>query len=347
MQAWYPIMRADALRHKPVARRLLDTPLCVYRTPAGPAAVLDRCPHRNAPLTMGSVIAGELQCAYHGWRFGENGAVRHIPGLALYNEPRCDFSKWRVPSFATLEQDGLIWVYGCADAKPEAGGPYHFKLREAPGYATASEVLMAPASVKNTAENALDVIHTAYLHKGLFRQGSAKPIPVEVNVQRTDKWVEAHYVGERRPTGLLAKLLAPEGGEVEHVDRFILPSIVEVEYRLGSSHILAAAALSPVTEHETLVFSNVSLRLARAGAASFLAKALRPFALKIFAQDVHILREQTAIVREFEDESFRNTPVDVMGTHIQRLLRTLRSPGKTGTSASPGETLHFQTTLLI
>ena len=34
-------------------------------------AAPDRCPHREAPLSLGSVEGGCLSCCYHGWTFGE------------------------------------------------------------------------------------------------------------------------------------------------------------------------------------------------------------------------------------------------------------------------------------
>ena len=38
-------------------------------------ALLDRCPHRGAALSLGTVTDdGSLQCRYHGWRFRGDGA---------------------------------------------------------------------------------------------------------------------------------------------------------------------------------------------------------------------------------------------------------------------------------
>src|SRR5206468_4349675 len=96
-----------------------------------------------------------------------------------------------------------------------------------------------------TAENILDVPHTAFLHRGLFRGGSAHRITAVVR-RRTDR-VEVEYVGEPRPGGLLGRILAPRGGTVTHFDRFILPSVAQVEYRLGErSHLVITNVLTPV-----------------------------------------------------------------------------------------------------
>ena len=69
-------------------------------------------------------------------------------------------------------------------------------------------------------ENTLDVPHTAFLHGGLFR-GGRPPVDIEVVVRHTADGVEAEYLGEPRPPGLAGRILAPEGGVVTHVDRFL------------------------------------------------------------------------------------------------------------------------------
>lgn len=64
---------------------LFDEPIVVARRPSkGPAAMIDRCPHRAAALSEGLLTAdGSFQCAYHGWTFdGETGDCTKIPQLA-------------------------------------------------------------------------------------------------------------------------------------------------------------------------------------------------------------------------------------------------------------------------
>jgi phenylpropionate dioxygenase-like ring-hydroxylating dioxygenase large terminal subunit len=44
-------------------------------------AALDRCPHRRAPLSSGTVHDGVLRCAYHGWAYAGDGSCVDIPAL--------------------------------------------------------------------------------------------------------------------------------------------------------------------------------------------------------------------------------------------------------------------------
>src|SRR5215472_16768386 len=104
---WFVVATSRELGRRPLARTLMGTPLVLFRDANGvPGALLDRCPHRNVPLSAGTVVGEHLQCAYHGWRFDRAGECRHVPSLVGSPEGRARAA----PSFATLEQDGFIWV---------------------------------------------------------------------------------------------------------------------------------------------------------------------------------------------------------------------------------------------
>ncbi|HVI92999.1 MAG TPA: Rieske 2Fe-2S domain-containing protein, partial [Anaeromyxobacter sp.] len=56
---WFVACRATALRDRPLAATIQGIPLVLFRGADGrPAALEDRCPHRNAPLTAGRVRGG-------------------------------------------------------------------------------------------------------------------------------------------------------------------------------------------------------------------------------------------------------------------------------------------------
>lgn len=93
--AWYVAGFADEFAPgKLVARTLLDEKLVLFRTSEGGiAALADRCPHRFAPLSAGKVCDGgrSVECAYHGLRFGADGACVHNPRetVASRRRPLC------------------------------------------------------------------------------------------------------------------------------------------------------------------------------------------------------------------------------------------------------------------
>ncbi len=312
---WYIACRSSDLRAKPLARTVLGTPLVLFRaTGGGAAALLDRCPHRNVPLSLGRVVSGgQLQCAYHGWQFDRVGQCRFIPGLL----GAAGAKERKVTAYPTREQQGFVWVYMNPEA-PATREPFVFPSFQDARYARVVQEVRAEATLHATLENALDVPHTAFLHRGLFRGGKRNPISAAV--KRSAERVEIEYRGEPRPKGLAGRILSPSGGTVEHWDRFVLPSVAQVEYRLGDeNHFVISSACTPVSDFETRLFAVASFRTRFP--ARVVRHLLKPFALHIFRQDARILKTQTETIRRFGGEQFMSTELDLMGPHIWRLLK--------------------------
>jgi phenylpropionate dioxygenase-like ring-hydroxylating dioxygenase large terminal subunit len=312
---WFIACESRALRDRPRAATVQDVPLVLFRDAGGrPGALEDRCPHRNAPLTAGRVRDGELECAYHGWRFDVRGACVAVPGLAGPPEARAT----RASAFACVESDGFVWVFSTPGAEP-ARPPPCFPHVDEPGWSTVRRTYEVRATMLAAIENVLDVPHTAFLHGGLFRTAK-KEREIEVVVRRYGDRAEAEFLGEPRPKGLAARLLAPGGGVVTHFDRFLLPSLAQVEYRLGPrSHLVATTAMTPLDAFRTRFHSVVTFRLPLPG--WLVAPFVAPVAAAIFRQDARILRLVTDNVQRFGGERFATTELDVLGPQIWRLLK--------------------------
>ena len=314
---WYVVCRSHELTTRPLARRIFDTPVVVFRNGEGhPATLLDRCAHRNAPLSEGRVEDGLLACRYHGWQYDSSGRCRLIPTLGH----NADGSGRGVEAFATREQDGFVWTYATSGEEPRSE-PFRLPHTEDKSYASFIIDYRCEGTLHATLENMLDVPHTAYLHRGLFRGGPLKPI--EAILRRRPGAVEAEYIGEPPPKGLAARILGlggQGGGTLEHFDRFLVPSISQVEYRLGgSSHIIATSLLTPVSDFLTVFSTVISYRLP---VPAWLTRLMfRPVVKRIFAQDAAIVGKQTRTVREFGSERYSSTNADLLGPEIWKLLR--------------------------
>ena len=310
---WYIAATTKQLGKQPIRVFLWGIPLVLFRDGKGkPHALLDRCSHRNVPLSKGTVCGDSIQCPYHGWEFDGEGRCRHIPAKADFHENQAR----NVPSYPVREQQGHIWVYTDTHSKPNHL-PYSFPHFDDPKYRHIYYQADFDATIHATAENILDVPHTAFLHSGLFRSGNRNLI--ETHIQRFRDRVDCEYIGEPRPTGFIGQILAPKGGEVEHFDRFILPSIAQVEYRLENKHLLTTSALSPLSDFKTRMFAVVSVKLEIW--IPFLQSLVTPFALKIVNQDIEMLKAQTEQLQFFEGEQYSYTELDALGPSIQRLLK--------------------------
>lgn len=322
LRAWYVICTSAELKAgaKPLARSLYGTPIAVWRSVSGtPSAMLDRCPHRGVPLTFGTVCGEHLQCGYHGWTFDGAGRCQRVPTLI----GESDKQGRQATVYPLREQQGFVWIWADTKTEPDCD-PYTFPYADKPGYLTVRHQVRANGSVHAVAENALDVPHTAFLHGGLFRKDTANPNRIKCVLERTDAGVACEYIGEPRPEGLVAWLLAPSGGIVTHFDRFHMPCITEVEYALGEdSHFVNAAALTPADDYDTILYAVAAIRTR---IPSFLIKpVVLPFAMRIFAQDRVVLELQTASAQRFAGSRYASTEVDLIGPHILRLLNRAAS----------------------
>ena len=315
-RAWYVLCESHELADRPLTRSLFGVLLAVFRGSGGePVALVDRCAHRNVPISGGRVVHGEIECPYHGWRFDREGVCRHVPCLV---DEKGSAKGRRIARYPALERQGLVWVWGDPESEPGVE-PYVLPHLADKRYGTVRYAASFEATLHATAENILDVPHTAFLHRGLFR-GTGKKNVITAKVRRDATSVEADYVGEPRPAGVIGRILAPQGGTVRHVDRFVLPSIAQVEYALGdTSHVLITNLLTPVSDFVTHMVAIASYRLPVGG--KLVGRILEPLAKRIVQQDAVILAAQTRNVKEFGGERFVSTDVDLLGAHILRLLK--------------------------
>jgi phenylpropionate dioxygenase-like ring-hydroxylating dioxygenase large terminal subunit len=288
----------------------MGSPLVAFRGGDGRASVLvDRCPHRNAPLSAGRVRAGELECGYHGWRFDGDGRCVAVPGLA-----RPGAGRRGVGHHATCEQDGIVWFWSEPDAAP-TGEPFRL-----PDLGTrARQVVLTHdirATMHATIENTLDVPHTAFVHRGLLRGG--RPNEITARRRPIPGGIEVEYRGE--PYGL-GFLRARRGPSLEHHDRFVLPCVAQVEYRAGPwLHIVNTVLhlpMAPALTRTWFVLRATSAKLPD----RLVAAVVRAQGPRVARQDVRVLERQQATIERFGDEQFSSTDLDLFGTPVRRLLR--------------------------
>ena len=177
-RAWYVAGFADELAAgQLLARTLLDEPLVFFRRHDGRAVALhDRCAHRFAPLSAGTLCDGgaALQCAYHGLRFDGTGACVHNPHGNGAIPPRAVVKAWTV-----VERDRLLWLWaGEAGEADESLIPDFSAVTSAPADATIRGHLPTACDYRLLADNIMDLTHADYLHAGSLGSGAitrAKP----------------------------------------------------------------------------------------------------------------------------------------------------------------------------
>ena len=328
VEAWYVACPSASLgKMMPVASQVLGVPLAIWRIGSGqPAAVLDRCPHRNVPLSLGRVrptssLGGELECRYHGWRFDEGGRAVAVPGLPIVDGASIAGPGRCTDAYRVVERDGFVWVWLSPKDPHTTTFPDPPRLAQLDDdkYTHIRMSMRVNATLHSTLENILDVPHTSYLHGGLFRTDEKKN-EIEVIVTRSQDGVVAEYVGEPRPEGIVGRVLSPSGGIVQHWDRFLMPSLAQVEYRIGDeNHVVVTTVCTPVSETVTEMHTVASIKTRLP--IGPLAAIAGPIAWRILAQDKEILEAQTKLVDRFGGDRFSSTTIDLLGPYILHLLK--------------------------
>ncbi len=305
---------------------MMDEPLAVFRDAGGsPRVVLDRCPHRNAALSDGRVADdGCIECPYHGWRFDGDGSCRAVPGL--YEGDAATATARNVSWHAATERDGFVWVWGAAGEDPTRE-PFampdllHSEHASKPRKNWQVGEVIFPCDLDATLhaalENTLDVPHTAFLHKGIFRGKRLK----ELTAERTDfdGGVEVEFIGE--PVGLGPIQGGPFAKKTfKHWDRFVMPCVAQVEYRVDDwleiFNNVIHVPLSPTVTRAWFVFRWWTPLPAR-----LLAPIVAAQGRLVLRQDKQAMAQQSKNIERFGGERFASTDLDLLGAAIWRLLR--------------------------
>jgi vanillate O-demethylase monooxygenase subunit len=188
---WYPVSRSQEVTTKPVAVKLLDQEIVLYRTSGGIAAASDLCVHRGVPLSMGTLDGDHLQCKYHGYCYDHTGRCIHIPAHPTAPIP----SKLQLRVFGCEERYGLVWV--CLNPTPKNPIP-PFPEDALPDYQKlVMSVMPWEAAAGRQMESFCDVAHFAFVHPVTF-SFAEKEVP-RYEAQATDYGVHVDLVSKVSP----------------------------------------------------------------------------------------------------------------------------------------------------
>lgn len=257
---WYAALWSENLPAGQLfSRTILGEPLVFFRKGDGSvAAIADRCPHRFAPLSKGTLLADDrIRCGYHGLEIDGTGRCvfnphgnHHIPPAAV------------VESHPIVERHSVLWIW-MGERKPDlAAIPDFSEYDESvpPVHIGRRDYLKINASYELIVDNLLDLSHTPYLHPGILGNDEMKS---------ADNWFsqdgDTVTTGRRNENvpcpGLYDPLFRGDGGNVDKwnamtwypastlkLDSGVCPVGGTREQGTG---ITAAHLLTPETERST------------------------------------------------------------------------------------------------
>ena len=169
---WQPVALSKELTDLPLAVRILGENLVAFRDGSGRTGLIDRhCAHRGASMEYGKIEPEGIRCCYHGWLYDVEGRCLEQPA-----QPSGTRSRERVRQawYPTREFGGLVFAYmGPPDLMPEF--PEYDSLVDDEdmvliAYRNISRGRVAECNWLQIQENALDPLHTAFLHQSISGQ---------------------------------------------------------------------------------------------------------------------------------------------------------------------------------
>jgi phenylpropionate dioxygenase-like ring-hydroxylating dioxygenase large terminal subunit len=219
-------------------------------------AAPDRCLHREAPLSLGRLVEGELECAYHGWRYGVGGRCTFVPSA---NEGVPVPPKAHLPTIHATERYGLVWL---CPGEPDSGIPEIAQDAD-PAYRRLNvDVQRWHTSATRMTDNFLDISHFPFVHTGTFGRSQDTHVPkIELGPLDDGYYGYAYEVAVNNDAlGATASGLAARVLTRRMTTGFHLPFAVRstIHYETGLDHILLL--LSTPVDDVTSLFTFVVWR---------------------------------------------------------------------------------------
>ncbi|MXO73016.1 aromatic ring-hydroxylating dioxygenase subunit alpha [Alteraurantiacibacter buctensis] len=159
--AWYVAAWSHEVTSVPMARRICNKPLVLFRSVTGEAcALIDSCSHRGAPLSLGTVTEKGIRCNYHGVVFGCRGECIEVPNQAAIP------TKARVDWYPLVERDQILWIWMGAKELVDDSLIPAYPFHNDPLWPSTFAMASVASNYLLIADNLLDATHLAYVHGG-------------------------------------------------------------------------------------------------------------------------------------------------------------------------------------
>jgi phenylpropionate dioxygenase-like ring-hydroxylating dioxygenase large terminal subunit len=329
---WYvAAFSSEVVTGTPLARRILNQPVALFRTASGAVAALeDRCIHRGMPLAEGGECEGEIiRCPYHGLEYDGTGACTKIPGQDAVPAAAA------IRSYPIVERYELLWIWtGDPRLASDARIPVH-PWHTDPAWAYSKILIEVAADWQLFNDNLLDLSHLGLVHKRTIGGDPDTHSNAEMTTTR-----DGNTVAVRR--WLLNSNPPPfyknAGGFTSTIDRWqeidFRPGLLEFYTgataagtgayegrREGGVHIRHLHGITPETEHSTHYFFTQARNFAVDDAA--LTDRLAELARVTFLEDKAVLEAQQARLLEEPKKATLDIRSDAAGIHARRIVAEL------------------------
>ena len=228
---------------------ILGEPIVIGRTRAGEVfALRDVCPHRAAPLSAGRIVEGGLvECPYHGWRYGADGACAAIPSLVESQD--VDISRIRVRRYPAAERQGLIFLWMAEDADREPDQPPPSFPGVVGGKPKLVDRMEFDAHIDHAVVGLMDPTHGPYVHQNWWWRSAAS----QHEKAKAFEPREGGFAMVRHAPSSNSYAYRILGGAPQTEISFRLPGLRWEHIEVGRRQVLALTCLTPIDEAHTRI----------------------------------------------------------------------------------------------
>jgi vanillate O-demethylase monooxygenase subunit len=336
LNAWYvacSLAELEALGDKPLGRTICNEKMALFRGSDGKvAAVEDFCPHRGAPLSLGKVCKGRLQCGYHGLEMGADGRTVHMPGQRVRGFPA-------IKAFAVVERYGFVWVWPGDQSQANAGLMPVFEFFDNPAWAYGGGMYHVKADYRLMIDNLMDLTHETYVHAGSIGQPEIDEVPCETRIEGDRVITQRFMNGIQAPPfwqmAMSANGLDPSA-QVDRwqICRFSPPSHIMIDVGValagqGGFHAAAQAKAYSVVVDFITPETPTSHWYHWGMARNFkpddeaLTERIRQGQGRIFSEDMQILQLQQDNLSRWPERKLLMLGIDAGGVQSRRVIERL------------------------
>jgi 5,5'-dehydrodivanillate O-demethylase oxygenase subunit len=206
---WWPIAFADEVKGpRPKKVRLLAEDFVLFRDGSGRLGMLEaQCAHRRAPMQYGRVEKDGIRCCYHGWVWDAQGRCIETP----CEEPESTLKeRVKMASYPVQEAAGFVFAYIGPQPAPLLP-KYDLLVKD-----TGKRYVWGFTDHCNwvqSAENAVDGSHLAWLHAGPYPIYARKRMKIEY--KRADYGIDYYSTVPGLPNDKRSTLVFPSANRFE------------------------------------------------------------------------------------------------------------------------------------
>lgn len=247
---WYAVvLSSEVKKGKPYAFRRLGEDLVFWRDDNGKVAVMrDLCPHRQAKLSPGKIVNGNLQCAFHGFEYNRDGVCQLIPANGRNGAKPKVFQCWNYPA---QEGHGFIWIWNGEPRDEYPPLPYFDDMS---GFQRSTLARHWDTHETRAIEGALDVSHLPFVHAKTIGRGNLTLVNGPYTTLKDDKlrlWI-SNQPDEGLPAKKPTELPPPTGTPTVLLN---LPNVWQL--RVRGDKFVNEIIFAPIDDENTMLYVSV------------------------------------------------------------------------------------------